>query len=1062
MILIYPFIATQESPEVFLTRISSKHIFKLAKPLLSENMRLCGKIDSDGTVHAIFLTPKTTELIRVSAFASTHEVHCDCSLCGQDPKSLCQHAFAALLYHYKYEFVKTTESHESDEEGFRGLKNQSFVDLSQQCRRESNTHFLTLEMEGEFPHIPSKWEQAKLLVTLTADQKKYRGNLLNLRQLHFEKSLLHLKLEDLTLQERQIIRYLAINAQGELSTLHLGAEQTAEFLHCLIDFPRFFRNSQRIIVHSEPSTPALIITPKPARRYALHCAIRTPQALITLDSVRVITGRNGVWVGLRGEYYWINGRWDVGFLRSFFRHGTQEETYENAQKMVAEFSAGNIEIVEQRRVASPKKINALILLDACFMEKGDFSLQLDFSYASQTLESNQARQFYLNNRLALRDHLLEASFVDKLRYFGFEQPTVESSIFVLKSLTAAHYFLTDFLPELCATYTQIRLSQQLIKMTEMFEVTPRYIYKRHDADFVYLEGGFSLDKQTLIPTSWFILSECLKKGERLFLQPDQTRSRITDELAHFMSLMRTVVAPVKGHDLQIRLARANVPFWVKKGITFQGLIPPELWLINQQFLNEDFPFEVRQCNPVTHPFVGELRPYQKEGVDWLVRRFSQRLNVILADEMGLGKTVQTLALMAKVGHLTHQPHLLVCPTSLTENWRREALRFVPTLQVEVIDNERDRKWDTFHESDLLIVSYAILRRDLKRIQAMKFTMLVLDEAQHIKNPTTANAKSCKSVVAQHKLVLTGTPLENSPQDLWSIFDFIQPQLLGALPHFLEQYMPKNQPQNLDGLIERIAPFILRRKKIDVCSDLPPKTEQIIYCQMQTDQRTLYNDFLSHGRLLCMRADKKQTNHYTFDILAQLLRLRQICCDPALLGETYAQMNCSSAKMDTLFELLEETLDSGHRVLLFSQFTSVLALIRKRLEDLKLKYCYLDGQTKERQTEVDRFNESKDISLFLLSLKAGGTGLNLTSADTIILYDPWWNPAVENQAADRAHRIGQSRHVNVIRLVAQETIEDRILKMQASKQKLFNELIEDSTQSPKLQKLSLSELEQLFM
>ncbi|HLP77314.1 MAG TPA: SNF2-related protein [Candidatus Paceibacterota bacterium] len=460
------------------------------------------------------------------------------------------------------------------------------------------------------------------------------------------------------------------------------------------------------------------------------------------------------------------------------------------------------------------------------------------------------------------------------------------------------------------------------------------------------------------------------------------------------------------------------------------------------------------------PSLGELdsvlRPYQKQGVAWL--RFLRENNFggILADEMGLGKTLQTLAFLKSVGDevtsltlnqslLTsaptqkeRRPHLIVCPTSLVFNWLAEAAKFTPGLKVLALHGpDRHSRFDQITQSDVVVTSYALIRRDAERYSELEFNVVVLDEAQHIKNRQTQNAQAVKAIRAQHRLVLTGTPLENSVLDLWSIFDFLMPGYLGTAKDFRERYeLPiakENNPEAQARLARRLRPFMLRRLKQEVAADLPAKIEQISFCELTPDQRGVYQQVIESTRKEVLDAAGPQgLAKSRMMILSALLRLRQICCDLRLLKLDGVKPETSSGKLDLFTELLQEVIDGGHRVLVFSQFVSMLALLKERLSADGVEFCYLDGSTTDRAGVVDRFQKSAGIPVFLISLKAGGVGLNLTGADTVIHFDPWWNPAVENQATDRAHRIGQTKVVTSYKLITRDTIEEKILTLQKRK------------------------------
>ncbi len=428
---------------------------------------------------------------------------------------------------------------------------------------------------------------------------------------------------------------------------------------------------------------------------------------------------------------------------------------------------------------------------------------------------------------------------------------------------------------------------------------------------------------------------------------------------------------------------------------------------------------------------GTLRPYQKQGVYWL--RFLEKsgLSGLLADEMGLGKTLQTLAWLALARFdpaACGKPALIVCPTSLVRNWEAEAAKFTPQLKRLVVSGpDRATLFGRMADADLVITSYALLQRDLEEAYlSCAFSVVVLDEAQHIKNRQTRNAKAAKQLQAVQKLVLTGTPVENSVSDVWSIFDFLLPGYLGDYPTFRET---TELPIGGGGAVgaaaqeklhHKLHPFILRRLKKDVAQDLPDKIVKVAYCPMTPDQQAV-------SAQIRAKAKAAKTK---FEMLAVLMRLRQAANHLGLLKE---RSDDPSGKIDTFFELLDEAMDGGHRVLVFSQFVTMLAILRRELDARDIPYCYLDGETKDRLGECRRFNADESIPLFLISLHAGGTGLNLTGADMVIHFDPWWNPAVEAQATDRAHRIGQKKTVYVVKMIAEGSVEERVLALQQQKQ-----------------------------
>jgi len=438
-----------------------------------------------------------------------------------------------------------------------------------------------------------------------------------------------------------------------------------------------------------------------------------------------------------------------------------------------------------------------------------------------------------------------------------------------------------------------------------------------------------------------------------------------------------------------------------------------------------------------------LRPYQKQGVAWLQFLRENDFGGILADEMGLGKTLQTLAFLR---HVVRQnaggvPWLIVCPTSLVFNWVAEARKFTPTLKVLALHGaERHTQFEQLAHSDLIVTSYALIRRDAERYRGLEFDTMVLDEAQHIKNRATQNAQAVKAVRAKHRLVLTGTPLENSVLDLWSIFDFLMPGYLGSAKDFRERYeLPIIREKNVEAqqrLARRLRPFLLRRLKQEVAADLPAKLEQVAFCELTADQRDVYQQVIEASRKEVLAAVGAQgLAKSRMVVLTALLRLRQVCCDLRLLKLENVNPANASGKLDLFGELLEEVMDGGHRVLVFSQFTSMLALLQERLTDEGIEFCRLDGATTNRGAVVQRFQDNPSIPVFLISLKAGGVGLNLTGADTVIHFDPWWNPAVEDQATGRAHRIGQTKVVTSYKLITRDTVEEKILLLQNRKREI---------------------------
>ena len=462
-----------------------------------------------------------------------------------------------------------------------------------------------------------------------------------------------------------------------------------------------------------------------------------------------------------------------------------------------------------------------------------------------------------------------------------------------------------------------------------------------------------------------------------------------------------------------------------------------------------------------------LRPYQREGLAWLQHLRRHDAGGILADDMGLGKTLQTIAHLAaeKAEGRIHagRPALVVAPTSLVGNWSRELERFAPHLRRLVWQGPaRQKRWAQAGEVDVILTSYPLLVRDQEQLAGLEYHLMILDEAHTIKNRRSQAHQACRIIQAEHRLCLTGTPVENHLGELWSLFDFLNPGLLGPEPHFRGWY---RQPIERDGDEERLAalretvgPYVLRRMKTEVARDLPPKTELLEPVELSGKQRDLYEHIRLAAHAQVRQAIKKRgVEAASVTILDALMKLRQVCCDPRLVKMDAARFVRESAKQERLLGLLDTLLEGGHRVLIFSQFTSMLALIAEALRERGLRYLSLTGATRDRQGTVDRF-ERGEAEIFLISLKAGGTGLNLVSADTVIHYDHWWNPQAQAQATDRAYRIGQKRPVFVHHLYVAGSVEERMLQLQERKRKLADALLGGGAQASSL---SVEDIETLL-
>lgn len=499
------------------------------------------------------------------------------------------------------------------------------------------------------------------------------------------------------------------------------------------------------------------------------------------------------------------------------------------------------------------------------------------------------------------------------------------------------------------------------------------------------------------------------------------------------------------------------------GLPIQFTITPKLQKIQQQMLGQ-VPYEACEIPTIVQ---ASFRNYQIDGIRWLDRLRKMHLNGILADDMGLGKTLQAITTLTQcIEEHPDQHSIVICPTSLVYNWKEEFSKFNPQLKVLAVDgnpNQRKKLLTDIEQFNIIITSYTLLQKDIEFYKKIPFSYAILDEAQHIKNRGTRNAQSVKTIQAAHRLILTGTPIENSLDELWSLFDFLMPGLLSSYDRFVEKYIryPSNQQagKNLDNLRRKVAPFILRRMKKDVLSDLPPVSEIVYHCHLSEIQQQLYRSYAASAREELSQLVKKEGfDRVQIHVLATLTRLKQICCHPAIFAKDHAEVGDSS-KYDMLLELLQNLMAGKHKTVIFSQYTRMLNIMREDLQKQGIRFEYLDGSSKNRLSIVKKFNEDQNIPIFLVSLKAGGSGLNLVGADTVIHYDMWWNPAVENQATDRVHRLGQKNSVSSYKLITLNTIEEKILELHNRKKGLVKDVV--SRDEDMMAKLTWEEILELL-
>ena len=573
----------------------------------------------------------------------------------------------------------------------------------------------------------------------------------------------------------------------------------------------------------------------------------------------------------------------------------------------------------------------------------------------------------------------------------------------------------------------------------------------------HLSAGFEIDGEkfelqpilaTLVKNRFLEVTEGMLSGQEFMIFLPDGRG-LALPVGRFRKLMTTLgeLLDFKFTDGPIRLTAADAALLVASGSSEEQPIraPAGLAQMGERLLH----FERIERVPTPPGLRAELRSYQLDGYYWMQFLLENNLNGILADDMGLGKTLQSLThILAEVeSERNHgKPSLVLAPTSVVMNWQREAAKFTPDLRVLVLQGaHRKREFRKMKEVDLVLTSYALLHRDIDILADTKFHLVILDEAQHIKNPGAQVTQAAARLQGDHRICLSGTPIENHLGELWSLMQFLMPGMLGSLETFRTVYQtPIERGGNeakRQALADRIGPLILRRTKHDVAKELPPKTEIPHQIEMSDDQKDLYETVRSTMDKQVRQALAIRGQEAQIVFLDALLKLRQICCHPALLSEEKA--GTGSAKFDYLVDLLETLRSEGHRTLIFSQFTSMIAIIEAYLQREEVEYLKLTGATKDRQELVERF-QGGEGEVFLISLKAGGTGLTLTGADTVIHYDPWWNPAAENQATDRAYRIGQDKPVFVHKLICRNTVEEKIQQMQEKKDVLAGGLLSGAT------------------
>ena len=658
-------------------------------------------------------------------------------------------------------------------------------------------------------------------------------------------------------------------------------------------------------------------------------------------------------------------------------------------------------------------------------------------------------------RVVRRDIGLEMAAVQRVLDLGFEVD--ESGEELVAHGADAIAFWTGGLGELPEEWDRY-VPDDLVSVTIRETRVSAHARVSSGVDWLSLQMSFDAEGVVVAEDE---LRACLERGRHIVKLEDGSYAPVDpDEVGGVLERMAEIYA-TSGRQKKLPLSQA-------------GRVQDLMEMVGQakvstsarQLFDQLGDLEAVPAIPKPRTVKATLRPYQKEGFSWLVFLHQLGSGGILADDMGLGKTLEAIALLAWAKNKEKQKlNLVVAPTSVVPNWEREIAKFAPGLKAVIWQGQhRHKRKDELQDADVMITSYALLRRDEDLLAELDFRYVILDEAQHIKNPMSQTARAAKKLPSDRRLALTGTPIENRLSEIWSIMDFVSPGLLGKLKEFEERVarpIDRGDEETARKLRSTIQPFVLRRTKAEVAKDLPEKIEQEIVVPLAESQSTLYKQIVTEVRKSVLsEVQAKGIAKSQIQILAALTRLRQVACDPRLMkleGKEFE--NADSGKLAALREIVAEAIEGGHRVLVFSQFVSMLTLIRRALEEDGVAYEYLDGSTKDRLDKVDHFNDDESVPVFLISLKAGGTGLNLTGADTVIHFDPWWNPAVEDQATDRAHRIGQTKVVTVYRLIAEGTVEEKILQLSAKKRALVSNVL--SSEGSPLKGLTRADVDDLF-
>lgn len=803
----------------------------------------------------------------------------------------------------------------------------------------------------------------------------------------------------------------------------------------------------------------------------MQAVLRSGETIIQLGDAKVdiVSVKEPIWVLADDQLIEIDAPFSLDLLHTWLRSPNvkisieyENEFLETYFPVLAERFAIESDLISWED-AGGEPAKRLYLTD----EDGEFQVQLFFGYdeyevpyQSQPPEQTIRRtpgtwELVRVHRQPAREQEIYSSISSAHNGLKYGRGDYADHVFLLRAHVDPIDFLMRHIPRLAEAGFEIYGEEKLTTARVNRNAPTLSLNIRSGIDWFDIEAVIAFGD---VETTLKEVRRALRKKERYVKLADGTIGEIPDE---WIERYKHLFGLGEQTDEGMRLSNHHI-----------ALIDDLLDKVDQNQIDEEFharrkrllEFEGIETQALPTGFTGELRPYQKAGYDWMHFLHDYQFGGCLADDMGLGKTIEALAflLSLRTGSHTQAADLIVLPRSLLVNWQREAARFVPSLRLhEYYGAEREAGAAVFDQYDLVLTTYGTMMRDIETLREYKFHYVVLDESQAIKNPLAKTSKAARLLRSDHRLVLTGTPVENNTFELWSQFAFLNPGLLGSLEYFKREFSSPIENRGDEAAAQMLRalvyPFILRRTKTQVAPELPPRTERILYCAMEPAQKKLYAKTRDYYRAMLLGIIEEQgMNDARMKVLEGLLRLRQISNHPRLAKEDFRG---DSAKFELLVETLETLRAEGHKALIFSQFVQMLKIVREELDARKIPYAYLDGRTHKRQERVDTFQNNPEIPFFLISLKAGGVGLNLTAADYVIHIDPWWNPAVEMQASDRTHRIGQDKPVFVYKLITRDTVEEKILQLQEKKRNLVEQLI--TTESSFFKGLSAEDVDVLF-